>query len=43
MPSGINQRAVITKNYAAGKIKQALPRKERDAIACWIENGAKAE
>jgi len=38
----INQRAVITKTMPQGN-KTGITQEERDAIACWIENGAKAE
>ncbi|MES2836652.1 MAG: urate hydroxylase PuuD [Bacteroidota bacterium] len=38
----INQRAVITKTMPQAN-KTGITQEERDAIACWIENGAKAE
>ena len=36
----INQRAVITKTMPQAN-KTGITQEERDAIACWIENGAK--
>lgn len=38
----INQRAVITKTMPQAN-KTGITQEERDAIACWIENGAKGE
>ncbi len=38
----INQRAVITKTMPQAN-KTGITQEERDAIACWIENGARGE
>ncbi len=38
----INQRAVITKTMPQAN-KTGITQEERDVIACWIENGAKAD
>lgn len=38
----INQRAVITKTMPQAN-KTGMTQEERDAISCWIENGAKGE
>jgi len=38
----INQRVVITQTMPQAN-KTGITQEERDAIACWIENGAKAE
>ena len=38
----INQRAVVTKTMPQAN-KSGITQEERDAIGCWIENGAKGE